>query len=42
MLTEALNSEHAFTQSEITRARKHITIQLLRQTILLPEYNLQP
>lgn len=41
MLTEAFDSEYTFTQPGITGAREHIFIQLLRQAILLPEYNLQ-
>lgn len=42
MLTEALNLEHTFNQSEIIRARQHILLQVLRRTILLSEYNLEP
>jgi len=38
MLTEALDLQHAFVQSEITHARSHILLQIIRQAILLSEY----
>jgi hypothetical protein len=41
MLSEALNLDHTWVQSEMKHAREHILLQLFRQTIMLPEYNLQ-
>lgn len=42
MLTEALNLNHTWVPSKMKQVRDHILLQLFRQTIMLPEYNLQP
>jgi hypothetical protein len=42
MLTTSLGLEQSFIQAEIDIVRYHIALQLLRQTIFLPEYDIHP